>query len=99
MTVTDLETQLAAELRELRETVLSIPVRGMGEWDLVTRTEARKLLRCDWPRVDEILSHVPIAQTGRWPLYRWGRIVAVIEGQPAEQENTAGTFEDEWEDI
>ena len=57
--------------------------RGLGLDDLLTRQEVRAVLRCDWPKVDAILAKVPAINTGRWALYRWRLVLAVVEPSTA----------------
>ena len=75
-------TEEAPNLNRLVELLEASAVRGLGEADLLTRKEVRRALRCSWAECDRILSHVPAVTTGRWPLYRWGRVLRVVEVEP-----------------
>lgn len=78
--------QLLAEQQALREQLAAAPAelrrRGLCEGDLVTVGEIRAALRCSRERAEEIVSHLPAVQPGSAALYRWGKVLALVEGRP-----------------
>ena len=61
---------------------LATPPRGLGPYDLLTRKEIARHLRCDprHKRLNHILRELtPIKGFGRASRWRWGLVVAELE--------------------
>ena len=87
--MTDALRHLADAIRQLQATLDGVPVRGLGADDLLTRAEVRSALRRSWAEADRLLQRVPSVQVGRRPLYRWRRVLAVVEAGESPRQTIA----------